>query len=122
MDANLLLRDGAMNLIADEILPYTKIGPMDRHMYLHVLVPYVRQGDTLDVEAEFCDTSDPTAQISNMNMQQIVAVGHYSEPFFTHHDYIQVKLGVTPGSSQALSMGPVKVWIDNKAHCEEPQT
>jgi hypothetical protein len=119
MDENLLLRDGSMNLICDETLPTTKIGPMARHMYLHVLVPYARSGDTLDVEAEFCDTADPTTQISNMNMQQIVAVGHYCEPFFTHHDYIQVKLGITTGSSQAVSMGAVKVWVDDTFSCDE---
>ena len=115
MDANLELRDGSMNLNSDEILTSTKIGPMDRPMYLHVLVPYIKSGDMLDVEAEFCDNDDPTAQISNMNMKQIVAVGHYCEPFFTHHDYIQVKLGVTPGTSQTASMGSVKVWVDNTA-------
>jgi hypothetical protein len=115
MDENLLLRDGSTNLTADETLTTTKIGPMVRPMYLHVLVPYVRSGDTLDVEAEFCDSSADTTQISNMNMQQIVATGHYCEPFFTLHDYIQVKLGVTAGTGVALSMGAVKVWIDNAA-------
>jgi len=31
------------------------------------------------------------------------------------HDYIQVKLGVTAGITATLSMGAVKVWIDNAA-------
>ncbi|HTY64323.1 MAG TPA: hypothetical protein VMG30_18885 [Acidobacteriota bacterium] len=121
MDANLLLRDGSTNLTADETLTATKIGPMVRPMYLHVLAPYVRSGDTLDVEAEFCDTGATTTQISNMNMKQIVAAGHYCEPFFTLHDYIQIKLGVTAGTTAALSMGAVKVWIDSSARCDEPR-
>ena len=115
MDAKLLLRDGSTNLTADETLDTAKIGPMARPMYLHVLVPFVRPGDTLDVEAEFCGTGATTTQISNMNMEQIVAAGHYCEPFFTLHEFIQIKLGVTAGATATLSMGAVEVWIDNAA-------
>lgn len=113
MDTNLVLRAGSTNLTEDESLTAVKIGPMVRPMYLHVVVPSVSAGDVLDVEAEFND--DGSTQISNMNMKQISAVGHYCEPFFTLHDYILVKLNVTADSTVALSMGAVKVWIDNSA-------
>jgi len=82
-------------------------------MYLHVLVPSVSSGDTLDVEAEFCDSGETTTQISNM--KQIVDASNYCEPFFTLHDHIQVKLGVTAGITATLSMRAAKMWIDNAA-------
>jgi hypothetical protein len=120
MDANLLLRDGSTNLISDETLSTTKIGPMACPMFLHVLVPSAGSGAMMDVEAEFCDEGEPTTQISNMNMNEISAAGHYCEPFFTLHDYIQVKLGVTGGATATVSMGAVEVWIDNTVNYDRP--
>ena len=112
MDAYTILRDGTSNLTADETLTSVKVGPMVKPLWLHVLVPSVSSGDTLDVELEFCAATASTTQISNMNMKQITAAGHYAIPFYTLHEYLQVKLNVTADSSAALSMGATKVWID----------
>lgn len=120
MDTNTVLRDGTSNLTADETLTSVLVGPMVQPLYLHVLVPSVSSGDTLDVELEFCATGASTTQISNMNMKQITAAGFYSIPFFTNHEYVQVKLNVTADSSAALSMGGVKVWIDNSHRYDSP--
>lgn len=112
MDTNTVLRDGTSNLTADETLTSALVGPMVKPLWLHVVVPSVSSGDTLDVELEFCAASASTTQISNMNMKQITAAGHYAIPFFTAHEYVQVKLNVTADSTAALSMGATKVWID----------
>lgn len=113
MDTNTVLRDGTSNLTADETLTSVLVGPMTKPLWLHVVVPSVSSGDTLDVELEFCAAGASTTQISNMNMKQITAAGHYAIPFYTQHEYLQVKLNVTADSSAALSMGATKVWIDN---------
>jgi hypothetical protein len=112
MDTNLILRSGSSNLTADETLTSVRVGPMMRPMELMVLVPSITGGaDTLDVELEFCATATPTTEISNMNMKQITAAGLYSIPFFTHHEYLQVKLNVTDVGGSGFSAGAVKVWI-----------
>lgn len=120
MDTNNVLRDGTSNLTADETLTTTLVGPMVKPLWLHVVVPSVSSGDVLDVEIEFCDAAASTTQISNFNFKQITAAGHYAEPFYTLHDYAQVKLNVTADSSAALSMGGVKVWIDNANRYDGP--
>jgi len=109
MDTNLILRDGSTDLTADETLTSTKVGPMTRPMWLHVVVPEVSASDTLDVELEFCDAAAPTTEVYNMNMKQIDALGHYAVPFYTPLEYLQVKLNVT-GSD--VNLGATKVWID----------
>jgi len=111
MDTNLLLRDGTSNLTADETLTSVMIGPMKQPMTLMVLVPSITSTDTLDVELEFCTAAASTTQVSNMNMYQISAAGLYSIPFFTHHEYLQVKLNITDVGGSGFSSGATKVWI-----------
>ena len=111
MDTNLILRDGTSNLTADETLTSIQIGPMKQPMSLMVLVPSITSTDTLDVELEFCAASSSTTQVSNMNMEQISAAGLYSIPFFTHHEYLQVKLNITDVGGSGFSSGATKVWI-----------
>lgn len=107
MDTNLVLRDGSTHLTADESLTAIVVGPMTRPMTLHVLVPEVSSGDTLDVELEFND--DGSTQIDNMNMKQITAAGNYSIPFITNHKYLLVKLNETDNGGP--DFGHVKVWL-----------
>ena len=106
MDTNLLLRDGTSDLSDDESLTAVLVGPMNRPMVLHVLVPEVSSGDDIDVELEFND--DGSTQIDNMNMANITAAGLYSIPFFTWHKYLLVKLETSNASDDH---GAVKVWI-----------
>ena len=108
MDTNLILRDGTTNLTTNETLTTCLIGPMVHPLWLHVLVPQTSASDTLDVELEFCAAAASTTQISNANMKQIAALGLYSIPFFTAHEYVQVML-VVAGTS--IDWGAVKVWI-----------
>jgi hypothetical protein len=106
----MVLRDGSADFTADESLTAIVVGPMNRPMTLHVLVPEVSAGgDTLDVELEFND--DGSTQIDNANMKQIAAAGVYSIPFYTHHKYLLVKLNGTDGGGAALDLGAVKVWV-----------
>ena len=109
MDTNLVLRDGTSDLEADESLTAVQVGPMTQPMWLHVLVPSITAADTLDVEIEFND--DGSTEIFNFNFKQIAAAGHYSEPFFTQHDYILVKLNITDVGGGGFSSGATKVWI-----------
>lgn len=109
MDTNLVLRDGTANLTGDETLTSVNIGPMVKPLTLNVLVPAVSSGEVLDVELEFCAAGATTTEIYNMNMKQITAAGFYSIPFFTHLEYLQVKLNQTDNGSP--NFGGVKVWI-----------
>lgn len=120
MDTNNVLRTGSENLTADETLTTHLVGPMVKPLWLHVLVPSVSSGDVLDVELEFCALGASTTEIYNMNMKQITAAGHYAIPFYTLLEYLQVKLNVTADSTVALSMGAVKVWIDNANRYDGP--
>ena len=122
MDTNLVLRDGTADLTVDATLTAVTVGPMVKPLWLHVLVPSVSSGDVLDVELEFCLAATPTTEVYNMNMKQIVAAGHYAIPFFMAPPCtsLQVKLNVTADSTVALSMGGVKVWIDNANRYDGP--
>ncbi|CAK0744711.1 hypothetical protein CCP3SC15_1310007 [Gammaproteobacteria bacterium] len=111
MDTNLVLRDGTAALAGDETLTSVKIGPMTRPLWLHVTVEKTSAGDTLDVELEFCALAASTTEIYNMNMKQISTLGHYSIPFYTQLEYLQVKLNET--NNGGLDFGVVKVWIDD---------
>ncbi len=110
MDTNLVLRDGTSNLTGDETLTSKLVGPMTRPMWLHIVVPAVSAGDVLDVELEFCAAALPTTEVYNMNMKQITVAGHYTIPFFTKEDYLQVKLNETDNGGP--NFGAVQVWID----------
>lgn len=120
MDTNLVLRDGSSDLTADETLTAITLGPMTRPMWLHVLVPEVSSGDTLDVELEFCLAASPTTEVYNMNMKQISAAGHYAIPFFMAPPCtsLQVKLNETDDGSP--DFGATKVWIDNANRYDGP--
>jgi hypothetical protein len=107
MDTNLVLRDGSTHLTGDETLTTIKIGPMVKPLWLHLVVPAYPSG-SLDVELEFCATGATTTEIYNMNMKQIVAIGHYAIPFYTLLEYLQVKLN----NDGTTDFGHVKVWID----------
>jgi len=117
MDSNLRLRLAAAgNLTADETLTTARVGPMNPQggpLYVHVNVPSITgSGDTLDVELEFCDEDATTTQVYNQNMAQITAAGHFSVPFWTNEEYLQVKLNVTDNdTSAACNFGAVEVWI-----------
>lgn len=115
MDTNLELRSGATDLTADETLTSVQVGPMNRPLWLHILVPSITSTDTLDVELEFCDSAASTTEVYNMNMKQIIAAGHYAIPFIMAPtlEYLQVKLNVTDVGGGGFSAGAVKVWIDN---------
>lgn len=117
MDKNLVLRDGTTDLTADETLTSVKVGPMVRPLWLHVIVPEVSAGDTLDVELEFCDAAANTTKIYNMNMKQISAAGHYAIPFYFLLAYLQVKLNVTGTDTD---FGAVKAWIDPSNRYDGP--
>lgn len=110
MDTNLTLRTGGTNLTGDETLTSVLVGPMQRPLWLKVLVPAVSSGDVLDVELEFCDATASTTEVQNANMKQITAVGLHQMPFFTPYEYLQVKLNQTDNG--APNFGAVKVWID----------
>ncbi len=110
MDTNLTLRDGSTHLTGDETLTSVLVGPMTRPLWLHIIVPEVSSGDTLDVELEFCTAALPTTQVYNMNMPQIAAAGHFAIPFFTKEAYLQVKLNETDNGGP--DFGHVQVWID----------
>ncbi len=116
MDTNLVLRDGSSNLTADETLTAVTVGPQVNVLWLHVLVPstWTPATDTIDVELEFCKAATPTTEAYNMNMEQIVAAGHYSVPFFAHPETpsLQVKLNVTDVGGGGINAGATKVWID----------
>lgn len=117
MDANLVLRDGTADLTADETLTSVRIGPMTRPMVLCVMTESASEAsDTLDVELEFCDTSASTTQVYNMNSPQmdVSAAGAIVRvPFYTHLEYLQVKLNVTDADAGAdFNAGGVKVWIE----------
>ena len=111
MDTNLVLRTGATDLTADETLTSVRVGPMLRPMELMVLVPSITATDTLDVELEFCTAAATTTEVNNANFKQISAAGLHSMPFFTHLEYLQVKLNVTDVGGSGFSAGAVKVWI-----------
>ena len=117
MDANLILRDGTSDLTADETLTSVKIGPMLRPMVLCVMtVDASEASDTLDVELEFCDSSATTTQVYNMNSPQIDASAANQivrVPFYTHLEYLQVKLNITDADAGAdFNAGGCKVWIE----------
>jgi hypothetical protein len=113
MDTNLVLRSGDTDLTADETLTSVQIGPMTRPLYLHVLVPTgIVAAKTLDVELEFCLAATSTTEVDNANMKQRAVAGHYTMPFFTLHDYLQVKLNVGGGGEDFKG---TKVWIDNSS-------
>lgn len=117
MDANLILRDGTSDLTADETLTSVLIGPMLRPMVLVVMTESASEAsDTLDVELEFCDSSATTTQVYNMNGPQmdVSAAGAIARiPFYTHLEYLQVKLNVTDADAGAdFNAGGVKVWIE----------
>jgi hypothetical protein len=118
MDTNLVLRDGSTDLTTDVTLTSVLIGPMLHPLWLHVLVPEVSSGDTLDVELEFCTAAASTTEVYNMNFKQITAAGHYAIPFFTLLEYLQVKLNETDNGGP--DFGGVKVWIDNANRSAEP--
>lgn len=109
MDTNLVLRDGSSNLTGDETLTSVLVGPMVHPLELCVLVPVVSSGDVLDVELEFCAAGASTTEVNNANFKQITAAGFYSMPFFTHLEYLQVKLNETDNGGP--NFGGVKVWI-----------
>ena len=117
MDTNLELRDGSTDLTADETLTTVQVGPMNKPLWLHILVPSIAEtSDTIDVELEFCDSSATTTEVYNMNMKQITAAGHFAVPFIMAPtlEYLQVKLNITDADSGAdFNAGAVKVWIDN---------
>ena len=78
-------------------------------MWLNVMLPAAGgTSPTLDVELEFCDEAATTTQVTNANMKQQSAAGHYTMPFFTDLEYLQVKL-VTGGTSP--NFGAAEVWI-----------
>ena len=109
MDSNSVLRTGTVDLTADETLTTHLVGPMTRPMELMVLVPAVSAGDVLDVELEFCAGAASTTEVNNANFKQITTAGLYSMPFFTHLEYLQVKLNETDNG--APNFGGVKVWL-----------
>lgn len=117
MDINTVLRDGTVSLTADETLTSFRVGPMKNPLWLHVLVPVVSSADTLDVELEFCKAATPTTEEYNMNMKQITALGHFSIPFITNLEYVQVKLNVT---GSGIDLGATKVWIDTANRYNSP--
>lgn len=110
MDTNTVLRAGLTDLTADETLTSIRVGPMNRPMWLKVLVPAISSGDVLDVELEFCLTATPTTEVQNMNMKQIATAGLHQIPFYTLYEYLQVKLNETDNG--APNFGAVKVWLD----------
>ena len=107
MDTNLMLRDGSTDLTGDETLTAVNIGPMVNPLYLHIDVPSVSSGDTLDVELEFLNSS--SVEQVNSNIKQITALGKYVVPFFTNQPKLQVKLNETDNGGP--NFGAVKVWI-----------
>lgn len=112
MDSNFVLRAASVgNLTGDETLTSVRIGPMQKPMWLKVLVPAVSAGDVLDVELEFCDASASTTQVQNANMAQISTTGLHQIPFFTPYEYLQVKLDETDNGGP--NFGAVVVWIDS---------
>jgi hypothetical protein len=110
MDTNLTLRTGATNLEADETLTSVRVGPMQKPMWLIVIVPSVSAGEVLDVELEICDASASTTQVQNMNMTQITAAGTHQIPFFTQYEYLQVKLNITDNGG-TVNLGATKVYL-----------
>lgn len=120
MDTNLVLRDGTVELTADETLTTVVVGPMVQPMTLHVLVPSITTSDTLDVELEFCPSTATTTETYNMNMKQIIAAGHYSIPFYTHLSNLQVKLNITDVGGGGFSGGATKVWLEPTNRYNQP--
>jgi hypothetical protein len=122
MDTNLVLRDGTAHLTADESLTAVVVGPMTRPMWLHVLCPSTGSNigatHTLDVELEFND--DGSTQINNANMEQIIAAGLYSMPFYTACTYLLVKLNTTDGGGGDLDLAHVKVWLAPAHRYDQP--
>ncbi len=111
MDINLVLRAASVgNLTADETLTSVRVGPMQKPMWLKVLVPAVSAGDVLDVELQFCDATASTTKVQNANMKQIIAAGFYQIPFYTLYEYLQVILNETDNGGP--NFGAVVVWID----------
>lgn len=109
METNTVLRTGATDLTADETLTSLKVGPMTKPLWLHVIVPEVSAGGTIDVSLEFCAAAAKTSVISKLLMEQIDGAGFFSVPFYTKHEYLQVKLDIT---GEDFDAGAVKVWID----------
>lgn len=119
MDTNLVLRAAsAGNLTGDETLTSVCIGPMTRPLWLNVYVPAVSAGDVLDVKLDFCATGATTTAISILSMKQITAAGYYSIPFYTAHEYLQVRLDETDNGGP--NFGAVKVWISNAHRSDQP--
>jgi hypothetical protein len=118
MDANLVLRAAsAGNLTADATLTDVDLSPMASPLYLHINVPEVSSGDTLDVTADFEDVSNNTLQ--QTTIPQITAAGHYVIPLFCDHPSLtdlSVILNVTLDSTAAGSFGAVVVYISNSRH------
>jgi len=112
MDTNLVLRDGTSNLTGDATLTDMDLTPMNEVSYLHVIVPSVSSGDTLDVTADFEDVSNNTLQ--QTTIPQITAAGHYVVPLFCDHPSLtdlSVILDVTADDTTAVSLGGVIVYV-----------
>lgn len=115
MDSNLVLRAAsAGNLTGDSTLTDVDLKPMDKPLYLHVLVPSVSTDDVLDVTADFEDADGNTLQ--QTTIPQITAAGHYVIPLFCDHPSLtdlSVILDATATGTAAMSFGAVVVWISN---------
>jgi hypothetical protein len=113
MDTNAVLRAAsAGTLAADATLDDFDLTPMWRPLYLHILVPAVSSGDTLDVTADFENVSGTTLQ--QTTIPQITAAGKYVCPIFCDHPSLtdlSVILNVTLDSTVAGNFGAVEVWL-----------
>lgn len=113
MDSNAVLRAAsAGNLTGDATLTDFDLKPMIQPLWLHINVPSVTSGDTLDVTADFEDVSNNTLQ--QTTIPQITAAGHYVIPLFCDHEDLtdlSVILNCTADSTVAMSFGAVEVWL-----------
>ena len=115
MDANLELRAAsAGNLTGDATLTAVPLTPMDKPLYLHILVPSVSTSDTLVMKAKFRNSGGTT--ILETYSKSISAAGHYAIPIFSddpaQYD-LSVVLDTTANNSEAVNFGAVVVWVSN---------
>jgi hypothetical protein len=115
MDTNLVLRAAsAGNLTGDSTLTDFPIVPMDKPLYLHVLVPAVSTDDVLLVTADFENGSGTTLQ--QTTIPTITAAGKYVVPLFCDHPDVtdlSVILDATATGTAAMNFGAVEVWVSN---------